>query len=67
MRVIRIAEVEHVPIDTGTPISGWIGGEVRRTRQPLIPEVPARTSTAASSTSNAGAPPVGTCIKAIRY
>ena len=38
MRVIRIAEVEHVPIDPGTPISGWIGGEVRRTRQPLIPE-----------------------------
>ena len=38
MRVIRIAEVEHVPIDTATPIPGWTGGPVRRTRQPLIPE-----------------------------
>ena len=38
MRVIRIAEVEHVPIATATPIPGWTGGEVRRTRQPLIPE-----------------------------
>ena len=38
MRVVRIAEVEHVPIDTATPIPGWTGGAVRRTRQPLIPE-----------------------------
>ena len=38
MRVIRIAEVAHVPIDTATPIPGWTGGEVSRTRQPLIPE-----------------------------
>ena len=38
MRVIRIAEVETVPIDTATPVPGWTGGEVRRTRQPLIPE-----------------------------
>ena len=38
MRVIRIAEVALVPIDTATPIPGWTGGEVSRTRQPLIPE-----------------------------
>ena len=38
MKVIRIAEVEPVPIDTATPIPGWSGGEVRRTRQPLLPE-----------------------------
>ena len=38
MRVIRIAEVEPVPIDTATPIPGWTGGEVVRTRQPLLPE-----------------------------
>ena len=38
MRVIRIAEVETVPIDTATPVPGWTGGDVRRTRQPLIPE-----------------------------
>ena len=38
MKVIRIAEVEPVPIDTATPIPGWTGGEVSRTRQPLLPE-----------------------------
>ena len=38
MRVIRIAEVETVPIDTAPPIPGWTGGPVRRTRQPLLPE-----------------------------
>ena len=38
MKVIRISEVDHVPIDTATPIPGWIGGEVRRTRQPLLPD-----------------------------
>ncbi len=43
MRVIRIAEVEPVPIDTATPIPGWTGGAVRRTRQPLIPEGTSKT------------------------
>ena len=38
MRVIRIAEVDIVPIDTAPPIPGWTGGPVRRTRQPLLPE-----------------------------
>jgi quercetin dioxygenase-like cupin family protein len=38
MKVIRISEVETVPIDTATPIPGWTGGEVRRTRQPLLPD-----------------------------
>ena len=38
MKVIRIAEVEPVPIDTATPIPGWTGGEVHRTRQPLLPQ-----------------------------
>ena len=38
MKVIRISEVDHVPIDTATPIPGWTGGEVRRTRQPLLPD-----------------------------
>ena len=37
MRVIRISEVEIVPIDTATPIPGWTGGAVRRTRQNLLP------------------------------
>ena len=47
MRVIRIAEVDIVPVDTATPIPGWTGGPVRRTRQPLHPRAPASTSTAA--------------------
>ncbi len=38
MRVIRIAEVETIPMDTATPIPGWTGGAVRRTRQPLLAE-----------------------------
>ena len=38
MRKIRISEVEIVPVDTATPIPGWTGGAVRRTRQPLLPE-----------------------------
>ena len=38
MKVIRISEVDHVPIDTAPPIPGWTGGEVRRTRQPLLPD-----------------------------
>ena len=38
MRVIRIAEVDIVPIATAIPIPGGTGGPVRRTRQPLLPE-----------------------------
>jgi quercetin dioxygenase-like cupin family protein len=38
MRKIRISEVEVVPIDTATPIPGWTGGAVRRTRQNLLPD-----------------------------
>ncbi|MEE3246037.1 MAG: hypothetical protein VX213_00920, partial [Chloroflexota bacterium] len=38
MRVIRIAEVEVEPIATATPVPGWTGGDVKRTRQQLLPE-----------------------------
>jgi quercetin dioxygenase-like cupin family protein len=38
MRVVRIAEVQDEPMGTATPIPGWTGGEVRRTRQNIIPE-----------------------------
>jgi quercetin dioxygenase-like cupin family protein len=38
MKVIRISEVEHVPMGTATPITGWSGGEVHRSRQELLPE-----------------------------
>ena len=43
MRVIRIAEVEIEPIATATPIPGWTGGDVKRTRQPLLPEGASKT------------------------
>ena len=43
MRVIRIAEVENIPIATATPIPGWTGGEVKRTRQPLLPDGASKT------------------------
>ncbi|CAI8043173.1 hypothetical protein GBAR_LOCUS23952 [Geodia barretti] len=38
MRVIRIANVEHVPLGPAAAVPGWTGGEVHRTRQPIIPE-----------------------------
>ena len=38
MRVIRISELDEEPVDTATPIPGWTGGQVVRTRQTLIPE-----------------------------
>ncbi|MDA0263697.1 MAG: cupin domain-containing protein [Chloroflexi bacterium] len=38
MNVIRLGEVDFVPIATATPIPGWTGGEVKRTRQPILPE-----------------------------
>ena len=38
MRVVRIANVEHVPLGTAEAVPGWTGGDVHRTRQPIIPE-----------------------------
>ena len=43
MRVIRIAEVKVEPIATATPIPGWTGGDVKRTRQQLLPEGSSKT------------------------
>lgn len=37
MRVIRISEVHEEPVATATPVPGWSGGEVSRTRQTIIP------------------------------
>jgi quercetin dioxygenase-like cupin family protein len=37
MRVIRISEVKEEPVATATPIEGWTGGQVKRTRQTIIP------------------------------
>ena len=37
MKVIRISELDEEPVATATPIPGWTGGQVSRTRQTLIP------------------------------
>ena len=37
MRVIRISQVEEETMPTATPIPGWSGGPVTRTRQALVP------------------------------
>ena len=36
MRVFKIAELVEKPMDTVTPVPGWSGGEVTRTRQAII-------------------------------
>ncbi len=38
MKRLRLSEIDNVPVATATPIEGWTGGEVKRTRQPLLPE-----------------------------
>ncbi|MBM4263766.1 MAG: cupin domain-containing protein [Deltaproteobacteria bacterium] len=36
MRVLRISELQQKPMDTATPIDGWKGGPVSRSRQAVI-------------------------------
>ena len=36
MRVLKINELKETPMDTATPITGWTGGPVSRTRQTVI-------------------------------
>ena len=36
MRVLKINELKEKPMDTATPIAGWTGGAVSRTRQAII-------------------------------
>ena len=36
MRVLKISELQEKPMDTATPIAGWTGGTVSRTRQAVI-------------------------------
>jgi quercetin dioxygenase-like cupin family protein len=36
MRVLKIDDLPQQPMGTATPIDGWTGGEVKRTRQELI-------------------------------
>ncbi len=36
MRVLKINDLEEKPMDSATPIPGWTGGPVNRTRQAVI-------------------------------
>ena len=36
MRLLKINELKETPMDTATPIAGWTGGSVSRTRQAVI-------------------------------
>jgi quercetin dioxygenase-like cupin family protein len=36
MRVLKINDLQEKPMDTATPIAGWTGGPVSRTRQAVI-------------------------------
>ena len=36
MRVLKIDDLQKQPMSTATPIDGWTGGAVNRTRQELI-------------------------------
>lgn len=38
MRVLKIRDLPEKPMDTATPIPGWTGGPVTRTRQTVIGE-----------------------------
>ena len=36
MRVLKIKDLPEKPMDTATPVPGWTGGPVSRTRQMII-------------------------------
>ena len=36
MRVLKISDLPEKPMGTATPIAGWAGGEVKRTRQEMV-------------------------------
>jgi quercetin dioxygenase-like cupin family protein len=38
MRVLKISELKETPMDSATPIEGWKGAPVSRTRQAVIGE-----------------------------
>lgn len=37
MRVVTLNDIPHEDLGEATPIPGWTGGEVRRSRQTIIP------------------------------
>jgi quercetin dioxygenase-like cupin family protein len=38
MRVVKIADLREEPMGEATPIAGWTGGAVSRSRQTIIPD-----------------------------
>jgi quercetin dioxygenase-like cupin family protein len=38
MRVVKIANIQEESMGTATPIAGWTGGAVTRSRQTIIPD-----------------------------
>ena len=36
MRVLKIKDLQELPMGTATPVTGWAGGAVKRTRQEII-------------------------------
>jgi 4-carboxymuconolactone decarboxylase len=38
MRVVTLNTIAEIPLGEATPIAGWTGGSVVRTRQPIISE-----------------------------
>ena len=36
MRVLKIKDLQELPMGTATPVTGWTGGAVKRTRQEII-------------------------------
>src|SRR2546430_14399594 len=40
MRVVKLSTVQEEPLGEATPIAGWTGGSVTRTRQTIIPDNP---------------------------
>jgi quercetin dioxygenase-like cupin family protein len=37
MRVVKLADIPHEDLGEATPVPGWTGGSVARTRQTIIP------------------------------
>ena len=38
MRVVKLSTLQEEPLGEATPIAGWTGGSVTRTRQTIIPD-----------------------------
>ena len=38
MRVVKIADLREEPLGEATPVAGWAGGAVTRSRQTIIPD-----------------------------